>query len=311
MKRFSSALTLSGLFLLAFLLVPTNANAQIALSPRASVSQTIDGTKIDIDYARPALRGRTGMFGGPIWWGHIWTPGADWATTLDINKDITLHGVEIPAGKYSIWMVVAEEGDWEVILDPEWRQFHLPEPEKNGDEITFWISPDRDAPLTETLTFDFPTHSNTGTTLRLRFENIEVTMDIVVQSWLPLTVTEEEVAPYAGTYHTEVFEYDFTPEPFEYDMTLEFKDGVFSQNMQMTPSGGGLPFGTGLLPLPQATGIFHWAFVEDGEVFQTLEHMFEFLFDEDGNVTGFEARSPEDQLWMRGVRIAENSEHTH
>ena len=311
MKRFSFALTLSGLFLFAVLLLPTRADAQIALSPRGSVSQTIDGTKIDIDYSRPALRGRTGMFGGPIWWGHVWTPGADWATTLEINKDITLHGVDVPAGKYSMWMVVAEEGDWEVILDPEWKLFHLPELKKNGDEITFWVTPVRDAPITETLTWDFPVHSNTGTTLRLRFENVEVTMDIEVQSWLQLTVTEEEVAPYLGTYKTEVFEYAWTPEPFEYDMPLTFEGGNMLMGMQTNPAGQGLPFGVGLLPLPQAEGIFHLSFVDNGEVFQTLEHMFEFLFDDEGHVTGFEARTEEDALWMKGTRLAEGDDHNH
>ena len=185
MKRFLQAAALSGLFLVAPMAHDNLAHAQVALSPRGSVSQTIDGTSIDIEYSRPALRGRTGLFGGQIWWGHIWTPGADWATILEVNKDITIDGVEVPAGKYSMWMVV-DPGDWEVILDPEWKQFHLPEPQKNGDEITFWVTPDTTASLTETLTFDFPENSTTGTTLRLRFETHEVSMDIAVQSRLKM-----------------------------------------------------------------------------------------------------------------------------
>ncbi|MDA0683116.1 MAG: DUF2911 domain-containing protein [Bacteroidetes bacterium] len=303
MKRFLQAAALSGLFLVAPMAHDNLAHAQVALSPRGSVSQTIDGTSIDIEYSRPALRGRTGLFGGQIWWGHIWTPGADWATILEVNKDITIDGVEVPAGKYSMWMVV-DPGDWEVILDPEWKQFHLPEPQKNGDEITFWVTPDTTASLTETLTFDFPENSTTGTTLRLRFETHEVSMDIAVQSRLKMQVTEEEVAPYLGTYRTEVREYAWTPEPFTYDMEMSYEDGNFAISMQTSASGPGLPFGVGLLPLPQVDGIFYLSFIENGEVFQTLEHMFEFTFDEDGQVTGFQARTEEDALWMVGTRVA-------
>lgn len=303
MKNLLFALALSGL--LFAVAVPEETHAQIELSPLGSVSQTIDGTIIDIEYSRPTLRGRTGMFGGPIWWGHIWTPGADWATILEINKDITLDGNPIPAGKYSMWMVVTEEGDWEVWLDPEWKQFHLPEPEKNGDEILFWVTPNREAPITETLTFDFPVHSNTGTTLRLRFENIEVTMDIEVESRLQMSVTEEEVAPYLGTFRTQVNEYAWTPEPFEYDMNLWLEGDQLRFNMQLAPEQTNFMFQTGMLPLPQAEGVFYMAFLEDGEVFQTLNDMFEFLFDDDGNVSGFELRAEDDTLWMVGTKTAD------
>lgn len=299
MNRLLPAFSAAALLVVVFLSAPRTADAQIALSPRGSVSQTIDGTTITIDYARPALRGRTGMFGGQIWWGHIWTPGADWATTIEVNKDITIDGTAVPAGKYSIWMV-NEPGDWEVILDPEWKQFHLPEPKKNGDEITFWVTPDTTAALTETLTFDFPEHSNTGTTLRLRFETREVTMEIGVPSWLKLSVTEDEVAPLIGTYRTEVLAYDWTPNPFEYDLPMRFEEGQLVVGLKFNPNAPEFP--TSILPLPNAEGIFHMAFLEDGEVVQTLEHMFEFLYDGDGNVTGFEARTDEDALWMRGTK---------
>ena len=59
---------------------------------------------------------------------------------------------------------------------------------------------------------------------------------------------------------------------------------------------------TGILPLPQAEGIFYLSFLEEGEVFQTLNDMFEFLYDDDGVVTGFEFRAEDDTLWMVGTR---------
>ncbi len=303
MSRFLPALTMSGLLFFSLILLPDTSEAQIALSPRGSVSQTIDGTTIDIEYSRPRLRGRTGMFGGPIWWGHIWTPGADWATILEVNNDITLAGTEVPAGKYSIWMVVVEEGDWEVILDPEWKQFHLPEPEKNGDEITFWITPNREAPIEETLTWEFVDNTNTGTTLRLHFETHEVILPISVPSRLQMTVTEEEVAPYVGTYAMQVNEYAWTPEPFEYEMRMWWENDQLRFNMQLAEDNEDFIFQTGFLPLPQVEGIFYMTFLEDGEVFQTLLDMVEFVYGDDGAVTGFEFRAEDDTLWMVGTKL--------
>ena len=302
MKNTFKALTLlSGLlFVLPFGLF--DVQAQIVPSPRGSVSQTIDGTTIEIDYARPALRGRTGLFGGQVWWGHIWTPGANDASTITVNKDITINGQELPAGKYSMWMVV-EPGDWKVLIDPRWDQFHLPEPEPTGEEITFWVTPDTTAALTETLTFDFPTHSNTGTSLRLRWENHEVVMDIEVESSLKLDITRQDVEPYEGTFHVEVRKSQWFEEPFEYDMTFSWADSSGRFNAEIVWEKGGSPQPWPLLPIPDVAGIFHPAFFnDDGHLVTTQPVYFEFIYDDSDRPNGFELRSASDELMMVGSR---------
>ena len=60
--------------------------AQIVASERALVAQTVDGTRITVDYSRPRARGRTNIYGGMEKWGITWTPGADDATTLEVSK---------------------------------------------------------------------------------------------------------------------------------------------------------------------------------------------------------------------------------
>ena len=74
-------------FLASFAFVPTT-SAQVSMSPRGSVTQTLDGTTITIDYARPRTRDRQVLFGDQLFWGHVWTPGANDATTIEFNKDI-------------------------------------------------------------------------------------------------------------------------------------------------------------------------------------------------------------------------------
>ena len=79
-------------FAIAAVTLSSTAHGQIRASERATVSQTVDGTTITIDYGRPLLRGRTELWGNPavVPWGKKWTPGANWATNIHVTKDITI-----------------------------------------------------------------------------------------------------------------------------------------------------------------------------------------------------------------------------
>ena len=72
---------------------PSAAAAQIRASEIGTMSQIIDGTKITMEYSRPRARGRDQLFGHVVHWNEVWTPGANWATTFETNKNITLNGV--------------------------------------------------------------------------------------------------------------------------------------------------------------------------------------------------------------------------
>ena len=94
------------LLLTSLVALPGHGHAQVRASELAIVSQTIDGTVITVEYSRPRVRGRSPVFGKLVTWGEVWTPGANWATTLDVSKDVTIDGHPLPRGKYSVWMEV-------------------------------------------------------------------------------------------------------------------------------------------------------------------------------------------------------------
>ena len=87
------------------------AQGQLLASEIASVSQTVDGTKVTVTYSRPRARGRTGLFGTQVKWGSTWTPGANLATRLEVSKDVTIEGQQVPKGAYSVWVVV-DRAQW-------------------------------------------------------------------------------------------------------------------------------------------------------------------------------------------------------
>jgi hypothetical protein len=193
-----------GLWALCLILpcaVAPDAVAQIKASERGGVHQTIDGTTITIDYARPRARGRSPLFGGDVvHWDHVWTPGADWATTLEIDKPVKIQDTDIPVGKYSVWFVVQDSTSWEVWLEPKDSLFHIPEPERNEEQIHFWADVEQRDPFLETLTWSFQDLKMDGATIVMQWGTTYVPLAITVEPTIELIVATEIATPILGTY---------------------------------------------------------------------------------------------------------------
>lgn len=187
--------------LLSLGLVPAFAGpmrAQVRLSERGSVSQTIDGTVITVDYARPQVRGRKTIFGGFVHWKEVWTPGANLATTLQTNRPIKLDGHAIAPGKYSVWFKV-EPAQWTMVLDTNSHLYHTEPPDSTAGQMR-WIVHPGEGPFTEILDFSFAEVRPTGGTLQLRWGTTSLAMKIEVEPKHPLTIAESDAAPYLGTW---------------------------------------------------------------------------------------------------------------
>src|SRR5688500_9908510 len=124
----------------------TNATAQIRASELGATQQTIDGTKITIEYSRPAVRGRT-PFGGIVHWGEKWTPGANWATTFEVDRDIKLAGQAVPKGKYTVYVIPQQNADWTFILHRNPRAYHVLRPDTVNELLRVAVKPQQAAHL--------------------------------------------------------------------------------------------------------------------------------------------------------------------
>ena len=177
--------------------------AQIRASELASVSQTVDGTKITIEYSRPRARGRDAIFGTKnVQWDEVWTPGANYATSLETSHDITLDGHRVPKGKYSVWMVVRKSGPWTFVLDPRAKLFHMEHPDSASAQIRFDVKA-QSAPFTEVLTWSFPDVRATGATLAMAWIKTRVAVEIGVPPSLVVELPAADAAPYLGRYEFE------------------------------------------------------------------------------------------------------------
>lgn len=178
--------------------------AQIRGSEHAVVAQTVDGTTITIEYSRPVARGRA-LFGDLVPYGVVWTPGANWATTLDVDKDIRVNGTDVPAGKYSMWMVPRQGSAWRLSLDPDPEIFHFVKPDSSAEQIHITADPEQGSHV-EMLTWSFPAVTGDAAVLQFQWGETQVPFDLVVQPTKPVALAAEERAIYIGTYDMKMLE---------------------------------------------------------------------------------------------------------
>ena len=283
-------------FAIATLTLSSTAQGQIRASERSTISQTIDGTTIAIDYGRPRLRGRTELWGNPLVvpWGKKWTPGANWATNIQVDKDITINGHALPEGHYSMWLEVKQDA-WTAIFDPDARRFHLQGPSGNPHTIQFDVQPETGNWSTEVLTFSFPEVKPTGSVLRLAWDNTHVDFDIGVQASRPIMIAADLAERYVGSYDFNVGDILGGSETV-IEITYE--------NERLVVRWPEAPLEalkeTWLQPLGE--GMFHPVEIADGEILDILTFVTVEFRPFDGKATGFEWRALRDALWAEATR---------
>jgi hypothetical protein len=92
-----------------------------APSPRETVAATLGDAAIEIDYSRPAKRGRD-IWGALVPFGSVWRTGANAATGFTTSADLLIGDVSVPAGSYTLWSLF-EEGAQYLIVNSETGQW--------------------------------------------------------------------------------------------------------------------------------------------------------------------------------------------
>jgi Protein of unknown function (DUF2911) len=92
------------------------------MSVRDTVRATVGRANLLVDYGRPLRRGRT-IFGGIVPFDTIWRTGANAATQLRTDVDLSMGGVTIPAGTYTLWTVPSAAGPWKLVVNRQTGQW--------------------------------------------------------------------------------------------------------------------------------------------------------------------------------------------
>jgi hypothetical protein len=100
---------------------PAQRPAQRERAPRETVTATLDGAKVTVEYGRPSLNGRTlDQLLTQLDKTRVWRAGANQVTTLDVVGGVTIGGTKVAAGKYSLYLFLPEGGgDWNLIVNTD------------------------------------------------------------------------------------------------------------------------------------------------------------------------------------------------
>ena len=79
------------------------------LSVRDTTRASIGSATFLIDYGRPLVRGRV-LVGGILPYDQVWRTGANAATQFTTSAPITLAGLPVPAGSYTLWTIPRRNG---------------------------------------------------------------------------------------------------------------------------------------------------------------------------------------------------------
>jgi hypothetical protein len=286
--RYGACLTL-------LVLLPAALTAQIRSSERGGVWQTIDGTVITVEYSRPQVRGRDStIFGKFVHWGEVWTPGANFATTFEVNRPVKLDGHPVKPGKYSMWLVIQPD-QWTMVLDPRVHLYHVPFPDSTPDQLRYLVHPGT-GPFTETLTFSFQDVRPDEGTLLLRWGTMQLPFTLEVEPKHKLTISEADAKSYLGRFAAR---WAGTPDSVAPSkVTLAYENGMLLGQWAPAPFPDVVTF----VLVKIKEDWFMVGNMQDGKLVDLMdEWVFEFAR-KDGAVIGFEVWGTEDHPDVTATR---------
>ncbi len=148
-------------------------------SPLDSVMFRAGAAEVKVCYGRPALRGRKALGGDLVPYGQLWRTGANEPTMIHTTAPISIAGVEVPAGSYSLYTVPGPQ-EWEVIVNrsiTQWGHESTYTDEVKAKEVG------RGKVKSEALKAPVEqfTISNQGSNLVLDWENTRVKIPVVAK----------------------------------------------------------------------------------------------------------------------------------
>lgn len=165
----------SATVLVATMTISMNAFAQEAkkpASPPATATGKIKDANITIAYSSPSVKGRT-IWGGLEAYDKVWRAGANEATTFETDKDITVQGKKLPAGKYSFFLIPKQSGTWTAIFNKEPKQWGAYKYEQAKDALRVDVKTKALPATQETLVYKI---NNNGFTMD--WDKISVPVEI-------------------------------------------------------------------------------------------------------------------------------------
>jgi hypothetical protein len=152
-------------------------------SPPETATATIGGKSITITYSSPRVNGRAGkIFTKDGLISHdphypVWRAGANAATTLKTDGDLTIGDVSVPAGTYTLFVDISDPANWVLIVSKktgEWGLAYDATQDLGKTAMTMATPPS----TVEDLTYTITDNGSGKGTLTLAWENVSASVSI-------------------------------------------------------------------------------------------------------------------------------------
>jgi hypothetical protein len=158
---------------------------------KASVSEWIGITQVNIQYNRPGVKGREGkIWGGLVHNGFAdlgygtskaapWRAGANENTTIELSTDVLIEGKPLPAGKYGFFIAMGPEKATLVFskFNTAWGSFYY---DPKDDALRVDVPVQKQDHSVEWLKYEFGDQTDTSAVVSMQWEKIKVPFAISV-----------------------------------------------------------------------------------------------------------------------------------
>lgn len=176
-------------------------NGQITFPPdgnkKASVSEFIGITNVEIKYSRPGVKGREGQIWGKlVHYGFVdlnygtskaapWRAGANESTTMEFSTDVTIEGKPLPKGKYGFFIAMGAEKATLVFskFNTAWGSFYY---DAKDDALRVEVPVAQMEKSVERLKYEFSEQTENSAIISMEWEKVKIPFEVSVD--LPETI---------------------------------------------------------------------------------------------------------------------------
>ena len=187
------------------LMLATTTFAQLEspkLSPEAEIEQMVGLTEIEIEYSRPAMRGRQ-IFGKLVPYGEIWRTGANKNTVISFDKDLLFGKDTLAAGSYALY-VKPEKTNWTICFYTDTENWGTPdewEDSKVALELNADVKMRNMAQESFTIALDDVTPNSASLSFSWDKVYVKVPFQVFTKAEMAKNIKSVMAGPSAGDYY--------------------------------------------------------------------------------------------------------------
>jgi hypothetical protein len=155
-------------------------------SPHDTISARLDGNRVTIVYGRPYSKDpKTGeirkIWGALVPPGKPWRTGADEATLLITQQALDLGGTALPAGAYTLYTLLADDGSAQLLINKKIGQWGADPYDASQEFAKVALTKEPLAPQLDQFMMALDKNPSGGGVIKLMWENTQYSVPYTVK----------------------------------------------------------------------------------------------------------------------------------